>query len=162
MEALRSIYESLGFQSVQTYVQSGNVVFTAKERDAAKLSGRISAAIGEAVGFSPEVMLRTGPEMRDVIARNPFAGRDGIEPNKLLVLFLHRDPGDEARARVAQLPPCPEEVVASGRELYIWFPNGMGRPKLPVAAVERALKTPSTGRNWNTVTKLADLAVPPV
>lgn len=158
MEALRSVCESIGLRSVQTHVQSGNVVFSTTDRNTETLATRIEAALANAFGFRPDVILRTLPELQEAIARSPFAAREGIEPSKLLVLFLARDPGDEVRGRVAQLPAGPEELHVSGRELYIYFPNGMGRPKLSMAAVERTLKVPGTGRNWNTVTKLAELA----
>lgn len=158
MEQLRALYESLGLRGAQTYVQSGNVVFRSAERNLAKLAKRLEDAIEQEFGFRSAVLLRTAPEMRDVVARNPFAAREGIEPGKLLVWFLASDPGDEARTRVRAVPAEPEEVQIDGREVYIYFPNGMARPKLSMAACERALKTPGTGRNWNTVVRLLEMA----
>ena len=97
-------------------------------------------------------------ELKDVIARNPFAGREGIEPNKLLVTFLAADPGDEARAKVRAIRTNAEELWADGRELYIYYPDGMGRSRLTLTVIDRALKTSGTGRNWNSVTRLLELA----
>ena len=94
--------------------------------------------------------------MRDVIARNPFAKREGIEPNKLAVMFLAREPGRRFRVR-AQNQTRVEELHLLGRELYIYFPDGMGRSKLP-AVLARALKNAGTARNWNTVMKLLEMA----
>jgi len=96
--------------------------------------------------------------MRDVVAKNPCAKRRGIEPSKLLVSFLASDPDEEGREKVRQMKCDPEELRIEGRELYIYFPNGMGRSKLPWAGFEKTLKTPGTGRNWNSVTKMLEMA----
>jgi uncharacterized protein (DUF1697 family) len=158
MESVRRVYEGLGFESVRTYVQSGNVVFAAREADVARMQKRIEDALEENFGFRPAVILRTDEELTAVIERNPFNGRERVEPNKLGVLFLAADPGETARSDALGLSKGPEELHAIGRELYIYFPNGMGRPKLSVATLERALRVPGTTRNWNTVTQLAKMA----
>ena len=158
MDALQALYERLGFENPKTYVQSGNVVFKTRERDLAKVARKIEKAIEETFGFRTPVILRTIPELREVIARNPFAARRGIEPNRLLVTFLAIEPDAEARDKILKIQCDPEELCMSARELYIYFPNGMARPKLSPAVLDRALKTPGTGRNWNSVTKLLALA----
>jgi uncharacterized protein (DUF1697 family) len=158
MEALRKLYESLSLRNAQTYIQSGNVVFATKERDLDPLAGRIGAEIERTFGFRPEVVLRTSSELREVLAGNPFAGRPDLHPGKLIVMFLAGDPGAEARRKVLEIKADPDEVRASGRHLYIYFPNGAGKAKLSMALVERTLKTAATGRNWNTVEKLAAMA----
>jgi uncharacterized protein (DUF1697 family) len=158
MEALRSLCESFKFECVQTYVQSGNVVFLTKEKNLHGLSGRIGRAIRSKVGFQPDVILRTAAEMRRVVAKNPFVGRHGIEPAKLLVAFLAGDPGKIAREGLSKLDMHGEELHAGGSELYIYFQNGMGRSKLPWPAINKALGIPSTSRNWNTVLKLLKMA----
>jgi uncharacterized protein (DUF1697 family) len=158
METLRAVCESLKLRDVQTYVQSGNIVFRAKETDKTKLAARIERAIESEFGFRPPVILRTAAEWKQAIARNPFAGRAGIEPAKLLVHFLADDPGEEARARARTVPAAPEEIHMFERELYIYFPNGMARPKLSLPAVERAFKVAGSGRNWNSVLKLLEMA----
>jgi uncharacterized protein (DUF1697 family) len=158
MDALRAIYESLGLRDPQTYVQSGNVVFRTDKRDLVALAKRIEGAIVQGFGFRPAVILRTSGELREVIARNPFAKRRGIEPSRLLVYFLASDPGAETRDKVLRLKTEPEELRMNGRELYIYFPSGMARPKLSWAVLEKMLKVPGTGRNWNSVTKLLEMA----
>ena len=158
MEALRALYESLGLRDPQTYVQSGNVVFRTDKRDLVAVGKRIEDAIERGFGFRPAVILRTASELRDVIARNPFAKRPGIEPSKLLVNFLASDPGVAVRDKVLRIKTDPEELRMDGRELYIYFPNGMARPKMSWAVLEKTLKTPGTGRNWNSVTKLLEMA----
>ncbi|MGD0669313.1 MAG: DUF1697 domain-containing protein [Bryobacteraceae bacterium] len=158
MDALRALYASLKLRDLQTYVQSGNVVFRTDERDLVLLARRIEQAIERKFGFRVPVILRTASEMQDVIARNPFAGRDEIEPSKLAVTFLASRPSDEVLAKVLAVKADPEELRIDGRELYTYFPNGMARPNLSWPLVERTLATPCTGRNWNTVTKLLEMA----
>ena len=158
METLRTMYESLGLRNAQTYVQSGNVVFRTSARDVAPLGKKIEARIEQTFGFRPGVMLRTSSELREVIRRNPFAARRGIDPGKLLVTFLGAHPSAEAREKMLGIQADPEELRIDGREVYAYYPNGLGRAKLSAAFIERTLKTPGTGRNWNTVTKLLALA----
>ncbi len=158
MDEVRALYQSLKLRDAQTYVQSGNVIFRTDERDLVLLSKRIQNGIERKLGFRPAVIVRTASELRDVIGRNPFTKRRGIEPSKLLVSFLATDPGAEAREKVLQIKCDPEELRVEGRELYIYFPNGIGRSKLPWAAMEKALKTPGTGRNWNSVTMMLEMA----
>jgi uncharacterized protein (DUF1697 family) len=158
MDALRALYESLGLRDPQTYVQSGNVVFRTQAKDLAALAKRIENAIERSFGFRPAVIVRTPSELRNVIARNPFAKRHAIDPSRLLVIFLASDPSAEARSQVLKIEAEPEELRIDGREVYIYYPNGLARPKLPWARVEKTLKTSGTGRNWNSVTKLLEIA----
>jgi uncharacterized protein (DUF1697 family) len=158
MEALRALYESLGLRDVETYVQSGNIVFRTDKRDLGRLAKRIEDALERSFGFRSNVILRDASGLRDVIAKNPVAGRDGVEPGKFLVLFLAGQPSAEAREKVRQMKPDPEELWIEDREVYIHFPNGSGRSKLSWTAIEKTLKTPGTARNWNTVTKLLEMA----
>src|SRR5947208_284971 len=100
MDALRALYESLKLRDPHTYVQSGNVVFRSEERDLSRLAKKIESAIERSFGFRPGIIVRTASELRDVIARNPFAGRKGLDPSRLLVMFLAADPGQEARDKI--------------------------------------------------------------
>jgi uncharacterized protein (DUF1697 family) len=157
MDDLRAMCEALKLRDVQTYLQSGNVVFRA-DSDPGPLSKRLEKDIERKFGFHSDVISRTVSEMRDVVARNPFAQRGDIEPNKLLVTFLAADPGDARREQVRQIKTDPEELQIVGRELYVYYPNGIGRSKLPSSGIDKALNTPGTARNWNTVTKLLEIA----
>jgi uncharacterized protein (DUF1697 family) len=158
MEDLRSLYESLEFRNVQTYVQSGNVIFRTDEKDLAALTARIEKAIERRFGFPCDAIQRTTSDMRAVVAKSPFAKRRGIQPSRLLVTFLAGDPGEDARKQLRQLKAEPEELWIEGRELFIYYPNGMARPKISWAAIEKILKTSGTGRNWNSVTKMLEIA----
>jgi uncharacterized protein (DUF1697 family) len=109
-------------------------------------------------GFRPEVILRTTQEMKAAIAASPFRGRRNIEPGKLLVTFLAAKPGPEAQATLARFHSYPEEVHLKGRELYIYLPNGAGKSKFPWSQVEKLLGVTGTARNWNSVSKMLEMA----
>jgi uncharacterized protein (DUF1697 family) len=157
MGVLKALCESLGLRNVQTYLQSGNVIFATNERDLDRLALAIENAIEQRCGFRCDVILRTTAELRDVILASPFAARQGIHPGKLAVIFLAEDPGQEAHDKVLALKIEPEELRMAVREYYIYFPFGMGQSKAP-AAIAKALKVSGTGRNWNSVTKILEMA----
>jgi len=158
MDALRALCESLGLRDVQTFVQSGNVVFRSEQKNLGTLTKKIESAVEREFGFHSDVILRSASEVRDTIARNPFAKRSGIEPGKCLVWFLVSDPGEEIRKQVRAVKTEPEELRIEGREVYMYFPNGMARPKMKWAAIEKILAVRGTGRNWNTSRKLLEMA----
>jgi uncharacterized protein (DUF1697 family) len=158
MDALRALYESLKLQDPQTYVQSGNVIFRTKERNTSELARKIQSAIEKKLGCSPDVILRTTDEMRRAVAANPFPEKVKDEPGKVLVTFLAAEPPGEAAAKLAELKKYPEELRVKGREMYIYFPNGAGRSKLPWSAVEKMLKVTGTARNWNSVQAMLAIA----
>ncbi len=158
MDALRELYASLKFENPQTYVQSGNVVFGSSDSHLDKIAKRIQQAIEKKFKCSPEIILRTADDLRAVIKKNPFAKRPNIDPAKLLVSFLASDPGNQARETLRQQKFAPEEMHIATRELYIYFPNGMGKSKLPWSRLDKILQTPATGRNWNSVNKMLEMA----
>lgn len=157
MEVLRDLCRSLKFQAPQTYLQSGNALFHASSQNLAQVSKLLGTAIERKLGFRPDVVVRTVPELRDVIAQNPFGKRQGLNPGKLTVTFLAAAPVNSVRKELLAMDIAPEELHVRDRELYIYFPNGQGRSKLSWSRVERILNLPFTTRNWNTVTKLLQL-----
>ncbi|MGH9495361.1 MAG: DUF1697 domain-containing protein [Candidatus Sulfotelmatobacter sp.] len=158
MDALRTLYESLKLEDPRTYVQSGNVIFRTKEKNTVKIAAQIQNAIEKKLGCSPTVILRTTAEMKKAITANPFANRRDIVPGKLLVTFLAAEPASDAQFALDKFKDYPEEIHLMGRELYIYFPNGAGKSKLPWSQVERLIKVTGTARNWNSVTKMCEMA----
>lgn len=158
MDDLRALYESLGFEDVQTYINSGNVLFRTAGRDHVRLRQRIEDAIESGCGFRSDVILRTPADLRAVVARNPFAARPAMDPSRLAIHFLAADPSAECRKQVLAIDAAPEELHIHGRELYIYYTNGMARPKLSLPMVEKTLRMSGTSRNWNTVRKLLEMA----
>ena len=154
MGELRALFAGLGFEDVETYVQSGNLVFKASG-GAADVTAAIADRIRGELGLDVAVLLRSGAQIAKVVAGNPFAKAD---PAMLHVTFLAEKP---AAASVRGLDPGrsePDEFRLVGREVYLRCPNGYGRSKLTNAYFEKALAVPATTRNWRTVTKLAELA----
>lgn len=158
MDALRALYESLKFENPRTYVQSGNVVFRSKEKNSPALAKKIQSAISKKCGCSPEVVLRTTGEMRKTVAANPFPDQAKAEPGKVLVTFLAAEPPRDAEANLDKFKYFPEKLHLKGRELYIYFPDGAGRSKLPWSAVDKLLTVTGTARNWNSVMALLEIA----
>ena len=158
MAALKNLCASLGLRDVQTYIQSGNLVFREGHEDPATVARRLEKAIEAGFGFRPAVIVRTASELRKVIAKNPFAGRPGLEPNRLLCVFMDGTPTKQAREQLLALPCEPEELHIIGGEVYIYYPQGMARPKISLVKMEKTLQCASTGRNWNTVNKLSAMA----
>lgn len=160
MADLRALFESLGFPHAQTLLQSGNVVFTADESDQSDLSGRIEVGIQERFGFESKVIIRAGDELLGIIAAHPFNADQLTEPGKIAVVFLADAPDSAALDDLRAAHTGPETIHANGRELYIFYTEGMGRSKLTNNLIEKRLNVTGTTRNWNTVNKLAALAEP--
>lgn len=158
MADLRTLFEKLKFQDVQTYIQSGNIVFRTKEEDLDKLAKKVQTAIEKRFKAKPDIILRTTNELRSVVARNPFAKRRDFEPNKLHVYFLPIELGKAQNRQLSEMVLDVEELVPGGKELFIYFPNGAGKTKLSWSKLEKICGAPGTGRNWNTVLKILAMA----
>jgi uncharacterized protein (DUF1697 family) len=158
MDALRALYVSLKLEDPRTYVQSGNIIFRTKEKNSTALAKKIQNAIEAKFKCRPEVILRTPDEFRKAIAASPFADRPHLEPGKILVTFLAADPGSVAESMLRTLKKHPEELHLKGRDLYIYFPDGAGKSKLPWASIAKSLNTAGTARNWNSVLKMLQIA----
>lgn len=160
MADLRTLYESLGFASVRSYIQSGNVVFRTEEDGAPALARTIEDAISDAFGFDVPVILRTAHEMGAVVRDNPFLP-EGAEPSKLHVTFLSGDASPKAVADYATYRVGPDEVRLVGREAYLHCPEGLARTKLTPTFMDRAFGSACTTRNWRTVNTVLDMAKKP-
>jgi uncharacterized protein (DUF1697 family) len=158
MDALRALCATLKLRDAQTYVQSGNVIFHTDQRDVTKLPQRIEDAIEKKFKFRCDVICRTTAEMKAVVANNPFAKRRGIHPGKLLVTFLSSDPGEAARTNIRAMKIEPEELWIGGRECFVYFPGGMGRSKFSWPKIGKMLGVTGTGRNWNSVLAMTEMA----
>ena len=157
MSALTRMFDDAGCADVRTYIQSGNVVFTATAACAKRLADDIAQAVEKRFGFRPGVVLRTADEIADAAADNPLVG-EGADERLLHVAFLAEEP--DAR-RVAALNPARspgDSFKVRGREVYLYLANGAGKTKLSNAYLESTLGTTSTMRNWRTVLKLSEMA----
>lgn len=157
MEDLRRLYEALGHADVITYIQSGNVVFKSPGDRPADLARGIEQRIADELGVEVRVLLRSADELASVIESNPFQ-LEGVDPSKLHVTFL-ADQCDPTRIASIQVPGSgPDKFRIAGREVYLYCPEGYGETKLNNVFWERKLRVAATTRNWNTVTKLLQLA----
>lgn len=158
MEKLRALCEGLGCEQVKTFIQSGNVVFKAAKCDPGTLSAKIEKKIVAELGFAVTVVTRTADELGKVIEANPFVTESRAEPAKVHVAFLSEAPTAEA-VKALKIKTCDsEQARCSGREVYLYYRDGMGRAKMTGAVIERVLGVKATARNWNTVTKLYEMA----
>lgn len=158
MKDLRGLFTDMGFGSVQTYLQSGNVVFDAPDAQTpGELAAGIEKRIAGDLGVSLTVLLRTAESLARTLAQNPYLDRED-DPAKLHVTFLAQEPTAEQTARLEV--PAGETAVFSlaGDEIHLHVPDGYGRTKLNNAFIERRLGVPATTRNWKTVNALYELA----
>jgi uncharacterized protein (DUF1697 family) len=159
MADLRALLADLGYTEVATLLQSGNAVLTAAEKSPAKLARAIEAGISERFGMSVACFVRTPTELDAVIKADPFVGV-ADNPSKYLVIFLDAAPRADLAERVDPAGFLPEEYRVGEREIYMWLPNGQGESKLSEVMLGRKSGITGTGRNWNTVTKVAALLRP--
>ena len=158
MADLKALLVGLGFEDVQTLLQSGNVVFEAKGKTTA-LEQTLERAAAKQLGLETEFFVRTAKEWQSVIDANPFPREAKDDPSHLLAVVT-KDPVDPANVTALRKAIVGREVVrAKGRCAYIVYPDGIGRSKLTSAMIEKKLGTRGTARNWNTVLKLEALAI---
>jgi uncharacterized protein (DUF1697 family) len=155
MPALREALEAAGLEDVVTYVQSGNIVLSSSARPDA-LAREVEAVIADAFGLDV-VVVRTRAELAKVVRLNPLG--DVADREKLYqVSFCAGKPTQEAVEKMAERTVEGERLLLDGREIYAWFPHGVGRSKLAAQLSKQKLGTVVTARNWTTVKKLLALA----
>lgn len=158
MARLRQSLEALRFENVQTYLQSGNVVFTAAKHSPLDLSKKIEEQILRDFGFSVSVISKTAQEMGRAIQSNPFLRESKIDLSRLHVTFLDQAPSKPALMQLKTLASPPDRLHHSSTEIYLYCPDGYGRTKFSNNALERVLSVCATTRNWNTVNELYKMA----
>jgi uncharacterized protein (DUF1697 family) len=152
MADLRRWLTGLGYTDVRTLLQSGNAVFQTDKKPAT-VRKEVESALAEGAGFTVDVVLRSGPELRAVVDADPF-GDVVTDPARFVVSFL------DAPGRWPEIDPAeyePERVHLAEREAYFWLPGGQMKSKILAAFPTRKGEV-ATVRNWNTVTKLLAMA----
>jgi uncharacterized protein (DUF1697 family) len=156
MSPLRDMVAGLGFTDVSTLLQSGNVIFHNSDRQRPNaLEALLEQAAKEHLGLETDFLVRSAEEWSKIVAANPFAEQASRDPSHLVVMALKEAPGKGAVDRLRAAIVGRETVQADGRTAYIVYPDGIGRSKLTAGLIEKQLGTRGTGRNWNTVLKLA-------
>jgi uncharacterized protein (DUF1697 family) len=157
MSDLRESFGSLGYDDVVTYIQSGNVLFSTSTRSEDAIVEAIENRIAHDFGDSPAVLLRTVTDLQRIGSKSPFA-KKGADPARHHVTFLDEAPS-KAAVKALKLPPSgKDELVVDGREVYVHTPDGYAGTKYTGTLIERRFGVVSTTRNWNSVTKLCQLA----
>ncbi|PWK14852.1 DUF1697 domain-containing protein [Tumebacillus permanentifrigoris] len=151
MADLKHMLESLGFTRVQTYIQSGNVVFEAEEAGEQLLQAQIEAEISKVFGMSISVMLRTAEELEHIIETCPFSP-DSLSAGESIHLTLLKDaPSREELDKLPDVAQGNDEYFLEGRELYLMLRQSILDSKLPKKYQKLS---PQTSRNWKTIMKL--------
>lgn len=156
MPSLRERLTGAGFTDVRTYVQSGNVVLSSDARPD-ELARDCERHVAEGFGLSIDVLARTCEELSEVVRGNPLASV-ALEPKRYQVTFCSAEPDAGLLERLQALAAPTEKLVAVGREIYAWHPDGVARSKLWAALGGRKLGVTATSRNWSTVTTLLAMA----
>ncbi|HET7305996.1 MAG TPA: DUF1697 domain-containing protein [Segeticoccus sp.] len=153
MAELRELAAGLGHADVATHLNSGNLLLTS-DRGEDELARELEAALADRFGFDVDVVVRSGQELAEAVAANPFPEGD---PKQVQVVFLSGRVVPGAAARVAELATAAERFQLAPRHAYIDFAGGLARSRL-AAALDRALGVPATSRNVRTVAALAEKA----
>jgi uncharacterized protein (DUF1697 family) len=157
MSDLRDSFAALGYADVVTYIQTGNVLFTAASKSEKAIVAAIEERLAQDFGDSPAVLVRTVPELRRIGKASPYA-KAGADPARHHVTFLTEAPTKAVLAALGLPASRRDELVVDGREVYVHTPDGYAETKYTGTFLERRLGVVSTTRNWNTVTKLCELA----
>lgn len=155
MDDLKKLYETLGFQAIQTYIQSGNIVFQAESDE--NLAEKIEIAIQQQFGFEVPVLVRTRLELAKTVADNPFLSKSDMLVDKLHVTFLNQKPSALLVEKINALDFQADRFRIIERDVYIYCPESYGNSKLTNSFFETKLKTKATTRNWKTVNQLLDM-----
>ena len=158
MDALRKLYEGLGFQHVRSYIQSGNVIFTGDDVELCKLEQRISQQIEKDFGFEAPVIVLTVDKLKDIIENNPFLADPNKDLSFLHVTFLSSTPNRFDPKAIEAKKQKEEAFVFSGDVVYLYCPNGYAKTKLTNNFLESVLKVRATTRNWKTTVELLKTA----
>lgn len=167
MEALRAMFEALGFEDVKSYINSGNLAFDvgvvsphvskgSSTKIESELSGKIERAVEKHLGKRVQVIVRKQMDISDILSNNPFYGQFDSH-KEMHVLFLKDKISAETEKQLLAAAPQAERFACVGREIYCYLPMGVADSFLGRGQFEKKLRVSATARNWRTVTKLAEL-----
>ena len=156
MAELKKIYESLKFNAVHTYIQSGNVVFQSKDKMEG-LSSKIEKQIFNIFQFEVPVIHKTATDLEKTLNENPFLKEPDLQENKLYVVFLFEEPAKELIEKIQAYQTLSDRFEIIGMNVYLYCPDGYGHTKLNNNFFENKLKVKGTTRNWRSVNELYKL-----
>jgi uncharacterized protein (DUF1697 family) len=158
MSALRDFATDLGFVDARTILQSGNLIFDVERQDAKGLENLLETKAKTALRLGTDFFVRSAREWKVLVEKNPFPDEAKQAPGRLIVMFLKHSPSPSGLKALRDAIRGPEVVEIVEKQAYLVYPGGVGRSRLTNAAIEAKLSTRATGRNWNTVLKIAALA----
>jgi uncharacterized protein (DUF1697 family) len=157
MADLRELVESLGHENVRTHILSGNVLSETRRRNGHRLQRELEKAINERFGLDIAVLVRTRDDLEQIVRKNPLP-QAATEGARLFVLFLSENPSRDRISEINAEAYKPEEFAVGDRAIYAWFRQGLQGSRLAGALSDKRLGVTVTNRNWNTVTKVLELA----
>jgi uncharacterized protein (DUF1697 family) len=155
MGELRLALEEAGFEDVQTYLQSGNVVLSSRAK-AETVRRKVEQAIEKGFDLEIAVVVRSAAELAKVVKRNPL-GDVASDPKRYQVTFLSAPLKRAVVRELEEAAALGEQVVVAGREVYAWHPKTIARSKLWTKLAGKKLGVTATSRNWATVEALLEL-----
>lgn len=158
MADLRNQLTKLGSENIQTYIQSGNVIFESNETAPKKLAEQIKTMIEKEWGYDVPVIVFEPDYLQSVIENNPFLNGRNEDITKLHVTFLDEEPKIENLKKLEEYNYPPDELIVQETAVYLFCPNGYGRTKYNNNFIENKLKVTATTRNWKTCNTLLEMA----
>jgi uncharacterized protein (DUF1697 family) len=158
MKDLKEIFEQIGFKNIQTYIQSGNVLFQHKKEKTKSLEKKLQKALLEATGINVPFFIFEFPTFKAIYENNPYLNKKDYSNEGLYFLYLQETPEKTDLSPILNMKADHESFTQKGTTIYLSFPNGLGKSKLTNTLFEKTLKTNGTIRNRNTVLKLIEIA----
>lgn len=160
MDALKKMFENLQFKNIQTYIQSGNIIFSTQSNSVKSLETKIASQIKKDFGFDVLVIVLTAEKLRGIIQQNPFTKDKQKDISYLYVTFLTDSPNEFDIKGILEKRSAGEEIEFGKNAIYLFCPGGYGQTKLNNNFLESKLKVNATTRNWKTANELLKLATP--
>lgn len=157
MAELRELCEKIGLRDVQSYIQSGNLVFAAADPPQ-QIETRIEQALEETFGLKIDVIVRTAAQWPEYVKKNPLAEACEKAPNLVMLALSKKPPKADAVVALRERAAVDERIEAGAGAIWIHYGSGAGRSKLSPGLLDRLVGSPVTTRNWRTILKLAELA----
>ena len=157
MEALKTMLENIGFQNIETYVQSGNVIVESEDENPQSVGFTIKQEIVKQLGFDVPVIVISKADLEKCLTNNPFFKEKEVDTKKLYVAFISKELSNSSinELKISQFKP--DEAFIDGNRIYMKLETGVGNTKLTQKYIEKKLNVIASTRNWNTVNKLIEM-----
>ena len=155
MDYLRSLFESLGFSNVETFIASGNVIFDSTSKSTKALEKKVESFLLKSLGYEVATFVRSTSELAEIAQHQPFPVAEVSAAHALYIGFMATDPGESAKAKLRSLTSKTDEFHLRGRELFWLCRSKSSDSEISGPMLAKALGMPSTLRNSTTVKKLA-------